>query len=248
MSKFQNTIKEILPKRVIKGIQFLKRNYTDIYALKSYSQEGEDMILRRIFENKDIGFYIDVGAHHPKRFSNTYYFYKKGWKGINIDAMPKSMDLFEKMRPRDINIEAAISNQHCDLIYYEFNEPALNGFSKELSELRDNSEQYFITSSYILRTSSLNQVLSNEFGINFIEIDFLTIDVEGLDFNVIKSIDLLKFRPNLILVEILSNDLTEIFNSDIALYLKEYNYKIYAKTLNTIFFIRIDFNTEEPFS
>lgn len=244
MKKFKNTIKEILPKNLVEGIQFLRKNYTDVYALKSYSQEGEDMILRRFFENKEVGFYIDVGAHHPKRFSNTYYFYKKGWNGINIDAMPKSMDLFEKMRPRDINIEAAINDQVCELTYYEFNEPALNGFSEELSELRDNSENYYITSRYILKTISLNKVLKDNVDSDLLEIDFLTIDVEGLDLNVIKSINLKKYRPKLILIEILSNSLFEILDNDITAYLQDYSYKFYAKTFNTVFFIDTDYSQE----
>lgn len=240
MRKFKNIIKAILPKNFIEGVQFLRKNHTDFYALKSYSQEGEDMILRRIFENKEVGFYIDVGAHHPKRFSNTYYFYKKGWNGINIDAMPKSMEIFDRVRPRDINIEAAISNEVCELIYYEFNEPALNGFSEELSELRNSSESYYITSHYMLKTTSLNDVLKDHVDSDHLKIDFLTIDVEGLDLNVIKSINLKKYRPKLILIEILSNSLFEIWNSDITVYLKDYNYKVYAKTFNTVFFIDAD--------
>ena len=88
------------------------------YFVKSYSQEGEDMILRRLFERKDKGVYIDVGAHHPKKFSNTYYFYKKGWSGINLDAMPGSMLRFDKVRPRDLNIETAISDTKETLKYF----------------------------------------------------------------------------------------------------------------------------------
>ena len=96
------------------------------------------MIMRRLFENQQTGFYIDVGAHHPKRFSNTYFFYKMGWQGINIDAMPGSMEIFRRQRPRDINIEKPISNcGQVGLTYYAFNEPALNGFSKELSDERN---------------------------------------------------------------------------------------------------------------
>ena len=68
------------------------------YGLISYSQEGEDMILRRLFETRRRGFYVDVGAHHPRRFSNTYYFYRQGWSGINIDAAPGSMKLFDRLR------------------------------------------------------------------------------------------------------------------------------------------------------
>jgi hypothetical protein len=77
----------------------------DSWQRSSWSQEGEDLILARIFGDKPDGFYVDVGAHHPKRFSNTYYFYRRGWRGINIDAMPGSMLAFNRLRPSDINIE-----------------------------------------------------------------------------------------------------------------------------------------------
>ena len=67
------------------------------------------MILRRIFIGKLTGFYVDIGAHHPKRFSNTYIFYQRGWRGINIDAKPGTKEVFNKLRPRDINLEVPIS-------------------------------------------------------------------------------------------------------------------------------------------
>src|SRR5580658_8816405 len=81
------------------------------YFRHSFSQEGEDMILASFFEGKKNGFYVDVGAHHPKRFSNTHHFYIRGWRGINVDATPGSMKLFRRTRPDDINIEAAVSDQ-----------------------------------------------------------------------------------------------------------------------------------------
>ncbi|MFM6346540.1 MAG: hypothetical protein ACKPFK_15520, partial [Dolichospermum sp.] len=89
----------------------------------SYSQEGEDLILARFFEKEKNGFYVDIGAHHPQRFSNTYYFYLKGWSGINIDAMPGSMKIFDDLRPLDINLEIPISDKSEILTYYEFDEP-----------------------------------------------------------------------------------------------------------------------------
>src|SRR4051794_10306733 len=75
-------------------------------CVSSYSQEGEDMVLRRVFNNKRGGFFVDVGAHHPRMYSNTYYFYLRDWRGINIDAMPGGMAAFDRMRPGDINVEA----------------------------------------------------------------------------------------------------------------------------------------------
>ena len=223
-------------KILIKKIKNLKRNILDSHSTKSYSQEGEDMILRRIFENHHQGFYIDVGAHHPKRFSNTFYFYKKGWSGINIDAMPLSMKLFNKVRPRDINIESPISNKKEMLDYYIFNEPALNGFSRTISKERDNMEDYEIINTRELETNTLENVLDQHLPSNT-PIDFLTVDVEGLDYNVLLSNNFTKYRPKVILIEILGKTFDGISTSEITKLLTGLNYSIISKTFNTVFFV-----------
>ena len=124
-------ILKLTPQKIINLYQSpLKSPQEDLYSTLSYSQEGEDLILKRLFDGQKKGLYVDVGAHHPKRFSNTYLFYKMGWRGINIDAMPGSMEKFKEVRPEDINIEAAISDKDELLTYYIFNESALNTFSK----------------------------------------------------------------------------------------------------------------------
>lgn len=217
--------------------------YLDGFAVKSYAQEGEDMILRRIFANQNQGFYVDVGAHHPKRFSNTYYFYKIGWRGVNIDAMPDSMKLFNKIRPRDINIEKPVSDKKQVLKYYAFNEPALNGFSKELSERRDRYENYFVKFTKDIETQTLESILDENINEDQ-EIDFLSIDVEGLDFMVLKSNNFDKYKPKVILVEILGSSLSDIENDKISKFLKGLNYCVYAKAVNTVFFIENNFYKE----
>ncbi len=238
-------IKLLLPTSLIKMMIKMNHNYFDGYALKSYSQEGEDMILRRLFEKQQIGFYVDVGAHHPKRFSNTYFFYKQGWEGINIDAMPNSMVPFSKVRPRDINIEKPVSDKKQILTYYAFNEPALNGFSKELSEERAKQDNnYHIIFEKDIETSTLEEILDENLPKNQ-EIDFLSIDVEGLDFMVLQSNNFKKYRPKVILIEILGSSLHDIENNDITLYLKDCNYSIYAKAVNTVIFITDGFLDEK---
>ena len=97
-----------LPTRIFNRI---RRIFISPYKRYALSQEGEDLILARIYEHKPEGFYVDVGALHPVRFSNTYFFYRQGWRGINIGAMPGSMKAFQHQRPRDINVEAAISDE-----------------------------------------------------------------------------------------------------------------------------------------
>lgn len=239
----KKTLKSILPKIIIEKLIDIKNNYFDSYALKSYSQEGEDMVLRRLFEKQKTGFYVDVGAHHPKRFSNTYFFYKKGWNGINIDAMPNSMKLFNKIRPRDINIEKPVSDKKQVLTYYAFNEPALNGFSKELSLERDGKGNYFVKFTKDIETSTLEEILENNLPKNQ-AIDFLSIDVEGLDFMVLKSNNFEKYRPKVILIEILGSSLNDIEKNEITKYLQQFDYSIYAKAVNTVIFIERKFHED----
>jgi FkbM family methyltransferase len=207
------------------------------YAIKSYSQEGEDMILRRIFEGVDKGFYVDVGAFHPKRFSNTYFFYKQGWHGINIDAMPGSMNLFKIQRPRDINIEKAVSDSKRLLTYYAFNEPALNGFSQDISMQLDGHSDYKLIFKKEMQTETLEEILDQHLHEQQ-KINFLSVDVEGLDFAVIRSNNWSKYSPRAVLVEILESTLEGLTQNEIAIFLRQFGYAIYAKCVNTVIFTK----------
>ena len=224
-------------KNIINNLKYSLR-----YRNISYSQEGEDLLLNRIFSNKNKGFYIDVGAHHPIRFSNTYLLSKKGWNGINIDAMPGSMKLFNQKRPNDINLECPISDKQEELVFYIFNEPALNTFSKEEAIKKDGIDGYRIISQKKLCTKTLTEILLKNVKKDQ-KIDFITVDVEGFDLKVLKSIDLKIFQPEIILIEDLSKsiDLETFFKkSEINKYLKKFNYTFFMKTYNTMFFKKIN--------
>lgn len=246
MNKIKKIIKKIIPVKYYKFLIKMKGIFFDIYAIKSYSQEGEDMILKKIFERKKIvGFYIDVGAHHPIRFSNTYYFYKKEWRGINIDAKPGCMKIFRKIRPRDINLEFAISNKKQNLIYYCFNEPALNGFSKTLSIERNKKEKYSIIDEIKIETLTLAEVLDAYLSSDT-TIDFLSVDVEGLDFQVLTSNDWSKYKPNVVLAEDSNFSFDSPDNSKIYKFLTNKDYQLLAKTFNTLIFINKEsFDSED---
>ena len=92
--------------------RFFKKGYY-------YSKNREDLFLSNYFKKKPKGRYIDIGAYHPYRSSNTYLLYKKGWSGINIDLSKTSIDLFKIARPRDINLNFAISNKKGKVKAYE---------------------------------------------------------------------------------------------------------------------------------
>lgn len=206
------------------------------YWVESFSQEGEDMLLRKIFENSKPGFYVDVGAHHPKKFSNTYYFYKRNWNGINIDAAPGSMEQFHISRKRDINIEAAVSRETTELTFYIFEEPALNTLDKELAQQRLAEKKNKLTGEVKVQTRTLADILNKHVPSNK-EIDFLSVDVEGYDLEVLISNDWQKFRPRFVVVECFGKGrFEEIISDNTYIFLSGNKYTLYAKTINTCIF------------
>lgn len=222
-------------KKIISFLYSIKKNWFSSYYIKSYSQEGEDMILNKYLENIKDGYYIDIGAHHPKRFSNTYLFYKKGWKGINIDARPGSMKLFDRLRPLDVNLELGLSGVNENLTFYIFNEPALNTFDETLAKERSTNSKYFITESRRVKCLPLNEVLDKYLPIGKI-ITFLSIDIEGFDLYVLKTNNWELYRPQYIVVESYSILFEDVLNSEIYVFLKEKNYSLVAKSYYSLIF------------
>lgn len=182
-----------------------------------YSQFGEDAFLQGYFTERklskghnlpmalhprllDLGFYIDIGAFHPKFYSNTYRFYQRGWRGVNIDAAPGSMIAFRKTRPQDYNIEAAISDVEKELDFYYWGTPfGVNTFSPEIAaEMGERFGKQPIRMKVLTKrlVNILEEVLPKEQ-----EISFMSVDVEGHDLQVLRSNNWEKYRPELVLAE-----------------------------------------------
>jgi FkbM family methyltransferase len=207
----------------------------DPHSVKSYSQEGEDLILRRIFDSCSDGYYVDVGAHHPLRFSNTFAFYKMGWRGINIDPNPTAIKLFEQMRPRDVNLGIGIADKPGVLTYYVFDEPALNTFDRMLVEEREKTTSYRVVGTMKVPVLRLDEVLSRHIAVGQ-DINFMSIDAEGYDYKVVQSNDWMRFRPLYLLVECLDSSLISLSDQPMHRFLQEHGYLLYAKTMNTLFY------------
>jgi len=218
----------------LRTILGLKKHKQPTFLNESYSQEGEDSILSRFFDGQKRGYYVDVGALHPQRFSNTYKFYKMGWTGINIDAMPGRMDIFKKLRPLDINLEIPVSDTNEKIPFYIFNEPALNTFSKAHAEEREQKDEYKIEKTVIIETKKLADIL-DEYLPQGQVIDFMTIDAEGFDYRILTSNNWEKYRPKVVLVE---NELPlfEFMEADIYKLMVANKYEFMAKTIYTYFF------------
>lgn len=200
----------------------------DGQAHTSFSQMGEDLILDLIFRDKKKGFYVDVGAYHPKQYSNTYLFYLRGWNGINIDPMPGSMDEFTKIRPRDINLELGVGMSKNEKTYYIFDQPALSGFSTKLSKKRDTESEYRIVRKERIGMFPLKSILEQYMPKKH-KIDFLSVDVEGMDYEVLASNDWTRFSPSVVVVEDLTFSLSKPKMSKIYLFLTERGYELVAK-------------------
>jgi FkbM family methyltransferase len=167
--------------------------------LGSYSQFGEDLEIERLLGGKKEGFYVDVGANDPDIISNTKRFYKKGWKGINIEPNSANFKKFVLKRPRDINLNIGIGPAPGDMDFYLFDPHELSTFSGQEAQKYENMG-YRLVEKKKVRVEPLFAVLERHAAEK--GIDFLSVDAEGFDLEVLKSGDWIKFRPKIVCVEI----------------------------------------------
>jgi FkbM family methyltransferase len=224
-----------LPSPLARLAAQLRARLPNAYAVKSYSQEGEDLILQRIFGERATGFYVDVGAHHPQRFSNTHTFYRAGWRGINIEPNPQAHGLFASMRPRDINLQLGVAGQSGRLTYHEFDDGALNTFDATLAQWRVANTPYRLLRTIEIPVERLEQILARHLPAGQ-RIDFLSVDAEGFDLAVLQSNDWLQYRPEWVLVEALDTSLEQALHGDVHTFLSKQGYELLAKTFNTLMF------------
>lgn len=208
------------------------RNFKYLFK-KNYSQLNEDLFIKNYF-NKSNGFFIDIGCHHPYKGNNTFLLYKNGWSGINIDLSKISIDLFKIFRPRDINLNLALSNKVKKVKFYIPNDNLLSPeittskkFSKRLKLHHRN-----LYKSFKIYTTTWN-FIEKKYKIYLKSVDLLKIDIEGSDIKILKTINLKKLSPKLIMIEAPTFD--KISRNQIMNYLKYKNYRIiFDNKLNII--------------
>ncbi|MCP6762061.1 MAG: FkbM family methyltransferase [Fischerella sp. CENA71] len=164
----------------------------------SYAQNFEDVLLNRVFKHKTKGFYIDVGALHPTVDSVTKAFYDRGWSGINIEPIKEYYNIFQKERPRDINLNLAISNIEGTLEFFQVvGQPGNSTLNQEIADVIAQ-EKGLDVSRYTVLVKTLAEVCKE-----YVDqkIDFLKIDVEGLEEQVISGGNWEIFRPTILVIE-----------------------------------------------
>ena len=221
--------KKIFKNKLLYFFYKLQKLYKNRSPNNYFAEFAEDVMVNRIFKNHKKGIYIDIGAYHPYKGSLTYMLFKKGWRGMNVDLSRTSIDLFNIARPKDLNICCAISNKTEKKTYYE-NSPV----NQQNSLIKQNDQQKEIE----IEAYRLADLLTSK---NFENPDYLNIDTEGNEMDVLEGIDFNKVKPKLVTIE--ENDFSKIsnFKSQKASFMNDRNYALINTIGVTMFFYQKDF-------
>lgn len=210
---------------------------------QSYSQSGEDLIMDHILTDLQIvqPSYIDIGAHHPRYINNTFLMYTKGSKGINIEPDPTLFADFQQMRGRDTNLNIGVGEKSGQADFYIMNEPALNTFMKdEADRVSAENPAYFINKVSKIELRTVAEIV-NEYS-NGVFPDVLSIDVEGLDEIILRSMNYESSLPGIMCVETVSFSTKGrgVKKTDLIEFIASKGYIAYADTFINTIFVRKD--------
>ena len=187
----------------------------------TYAQNREDVILDAFFSDKERGFYVDVGANHPIKDSATKHFYNKGWRGIDIEPIDSMCVLLKEDRPEDTILNVGVSDREGQLQLRQYENDGLSTFSSSLKNkyAGSNDEKTSHYSDKVVAVKTLKSIFSDQ---NVTHIDFMKIDAEGLEYEVIVGNDWGKYRPIVLCIE--ANHAED--GRDWRMTLREYRYSL----------------------
>lgn len=229
-------LNKIYRDKLIVRVKNLFRRVGGHHYRRSYSQCGEDVIARTVFDMLGIPCpsYLDIGAHHPTYLNNTYIFYRAGSRGINVEPDPRLFAKFKNRRAKDLNLNVGVGKEAGVLDLYILSTRTLNTFSLE------EAKGYEAHGFKIVDKVSVPVITINELLDAYITKtpDFLSVDVEGLDYSILSTLNFRLYRPALICVEtiIFSNTGIGVKRDDIAYLLEKNGYVKFADTyINTLY-------------
>ena len=174
------------------------------FSRRSYSQSGEDLIISYVFHNLHIDEvkYLDIGAFAPKSLSNTYYFYERGYSGVCVEANPLLAEIIQVNRPRDTTLNVAISSGEEGMMpFYVMSAPTLSTLSLEEANRLVAEEEVDIDRVETVKVLPINDLIKKYFPNK--DLNFISLDVEGLDYAIMKSFDFNSIRPAVFCLETL---------------------------------------------
>ena len=203
-----------------------------------HGQCAEDTAIARFFPKRYKGLFVDVGCFHPVKYSNTYRFYKQGWRGINIDIDAIKIEGFKMIRPGDVSLARAVSDQQGEITYWTngFYSPTVT-LDQDFAESEKRNKKDYRPRT--VQADRLTQIIDDT---KFKDqaIDLLTIDVEGHDYYVLKSLDFDRYTPQLIAVETQLETLDAVMAGDTFRFLQEKGYVLVNWVGMTLMFKRIE--------
>jgi FkbM family methyltransferase len=202
----------------------------------SFSQLREDLVIDDLLEHKERGFYVDVGASDPVKFNNTKNFSRKGWRGINIEPDFAVFSSLEADRPNDINLNIGIGSDDTSMTFYRFEAKWVSTLSPEKAESA-KAQGNRLLETIEVPVKRLDEIFERYCGEK--EIDFLSVDTEGWDLEVLEGNDWSRFRPRLVCVETVQSpaegDSSE-YRSQLAGFLEARGYReAYRNKYNSIY-------------
>ncbi len=221
-------------KNIVKTGYLLRKAYLTDFIKIHYSQFGEDIVLKELLrEGIKNGFYVDVGCYHPKKYSNTYMLHKWGWEGINIDVEEDKISLFNIVRPRDYNVLCAVSDRKEKVTLYKDSKFGLG--STIDTQAKDQTKNGFLE-TIDLCSNTLNEIIENS-PFKGRQIDVLSIDVEGMDFKAINSLDIEMYKPKIVIIEDHHKSIDDVLNTNTYAFLKQKGYILRSWTFYSLIFI-----------
>jgi len=213
---------------------FLKNRHSE----RSFSQCGEDLIVKFFFTHVGLQKvrYLDIGANHPWKFNNTALLYLEGSRGVNIEPDPDLFRMIQKQRKADTNLNAAIDSKEGEVDFFLFEEHTMNTINKIEADKNIHERNFHFRKSVKIKALTLTSVIDTYFQGNYPE--FLSIDAEGTDETIVRSLDASRVLPRLICIETVSYtpNITGTKNPVIFATLREKGYRVFADTyVNTIF-------------
>ena len=210
------------------GLNIFKILYYFFQFLKSklkprtvYANWGVDIVVNAIFKNKNKGIYIDIGCHHPLINNNTYMLYKRGWSGINIDLDYSSIEMFNYFRPNDFNYKVALSSKKGEAnLFFFHNRAPKNTLNKA------NGKGAKLVKK--IKTDTLDNIIKHS-KLSIKEIDFLSIDVEGNELEILKGLNIKKYKPKVIVLELINKNTSFFYEQKINNIQKSLIYKYMIK-------------------
>lgn len=232
--------------KTLRGTRLYEHVTGRIRSKVSYSQFGEDVYLASYFERlryeRNIsvrdGCVVDIGAFRPIMSSNSYFFYKRRWHGLNIDPTPGFKHSFDRVRPRDVNIEAAIAPTEGTATFYLFGRPSVFN-TLDPAAAADAMKRTGLQPSLVpVAVSRLDTLLDRHLTGRSLEI--MMIDAEGYDIEVLRSNDFTRHRPRIVLIEVMDAAAETLAKNLVVEYLAGYGYRLHAWLNPSLMLVRED--------